>query len=299
MEIATLSPDVPPLAACALQQHPLYGAALSALGGTARRLAMRRDGGDIGQVQIVRRRFGPLCLDWLPRGPVWQADTDTAARIEALRHLPASQPGRALWLASPDSPQDAALFRPLGYRALMTPQYVAELDLLPTQSARLAAQHGKWRNRLRRAQASGLTVHARPFDPARDDDLLGQELAQRRTRRYAALPPAFTHAWAATAPQATRLYLARNKGQTVAFMLMLLHAPAATYHIGWSGAQGRALSAHHLILWHAASDLAGRGFARLDLGHVDTHGSPGLARFKIGAGAHIRPLGPAMIRLRP
>ena len=81
-------------------------------------------------------------------------------------------------------------------------------------------------------------------------------------------------------------------------MLMQMHPPVATYHIGWTNAHGRSLMAHHLLLWHAANDMANHGVTRLDLGTVDTQTAPGLARFKIGSGANIRPLGPTMIRLR-
>ena len=282
-------------ALCPLQQHPRYAVALRAVGGRARHVDLWHAGGIAGQAQIVQRRFGPLTVNWLARGPVWTPGLDATTRRAALAGLH----DRALWLANPDSPEEAdALYHPLGYRALFTAPHVAELDLSQPPGARRAAQHGKWRNRLRRAETSDLQITGRPLDPGRDAALLALEHDQRRARRYAALPPAFASAWAGTHPDATRLYRARMGGRVVAFMLMLLHAPVASYHLGWTGPEGRAASAHHLILWHAANDLAEQGFVRLDLGGVDTHTTPGLARFKIGSGARIRPLGPAMIRLR-
>lgn len=293
-------PDLPPPAPCALQQHPRYASALSAIGATVQRLAFYDADRTIGQTQIVTRCLGPLRLNWLPRGPLWAASTDSAHHRAAVEALHGACRGQ--WLASPDTQRDADMLRAHGYRALVTPQHVAELDLNQPENKRLAAQHGKWRNRLRRAldhAATGaLHISSRAFDAARDTRLLEREQAQRRARRYAALPAAFTHAWAATAPDAARIYLAQHNGRTVAFMMVLDHPPSASYHIGWTSAQGRSLMAHHLLLWYATNACSARGLIRLGLGAVDTHTTPGLARLKIGTGAHIRPLGPTMIRLR-
>ena len=69
----------------------------------------------------------------------------------------------------------------------------------------------------------------------------------------------------------------------------------ASYHVGWSGPEGRAANAHPLLLWSAMQALAAEGINRLDLGDVNTEDAPGLARFKIGAGANVRPLGPTIL----
>jgi len=79
--------------------------------------------------------------------------------------------------------------------------------------------------------------------------------------------------------------------------LFLTHKPWASYHIGWSGEEGRRRNAHGLILWRAITDLAAEGLAALDLGTVDTEAAPGLARFKIGTGARVAPLGPTLLVL--
>ena len=83
----------------------------------------------------------------------------------------------------------------------------------------------------------------------------------------------------------------------VVAMLFLCHGPVATYHIGWSGPKGRAMGAHNLILASAMEWLADRGHLWLDLGVLDTQANPGLARFKIGAGARVRPMGGTWLRL--
>ncbi|KZY32792.1 hypothetical protein A3731_21570, partial [Roseovarius sp. HI0049] len=249
-------------------------------------------GEDIGRVQMLFRRFGPVRLGWVGRGPVWHPDATEADRRAALSGLAGVVQGVAL--VQPDCPADADWLRA---RALMTAPHVAEIDLTLPAEQRMARQHGKWRNRLRKAQVTGLTIRHRPVDVARDAELLAREAAQRKARRYAALPPAFLQHWVAHCPGAARLFTAHAGTETVAFMLFLLHAPVATYHIGWSGDAGRSASAHHLLLWQASGWLTDRGFARLDLGTVDTESAPGLARFKIGSGARLRAIGPTLLPL--
>ncbi|MEQ8291660.1 MAG: GNAT family N-acetyltransferase [Roseovarius sp.] len=281
-----------PALPCALQQHPFYGQAVRRMGGEAGIYRVVADGREIGRVQVLYRRVGPGRLAWIGRGPVWLPGAPLAARREALAGLAGAVGGAAV--VQPDTPLEACW---LGAPAVMSAASVAEIDLTAPAADRMARQHGKWRNRLRGARAAGLTVRHRPVDMAADAGLLGRETAQRKARGYAALPPAFLHHWAGGDRQATRLFTAHQGQDTVAFMLFLLHPPVASYHIGWSGAAGRKTSAHHLLLWEASEWLAARGFARLDLGTIDTERAPGLARFKIGSGARIRVLGPTLLPL--
>lgn len=294
MEFRPLTAKDGPAEPCALQQSQGYARALLKMGADAMAFAVMDGATPCAHVVILRRRFGPLRLCWVPRGPVWAADITPRQRARVLAALPTAVPHKALWLLSPDRSED---LHAIPHTALMTPQHVGELDLTPPKDTRLAAQHGKWRNRLRHAQSAGLDVTHRPFDPIRDHALLSHEARQRSERRYSALPPEFTLAWATENPDQSRLFTASRGGETVAQMLILLHAPVATYHIGWSGPEGRQHSAHNLLLWETSNWLAAKGYLRLDLGCVDTDNSPGLARFKIGSGAQIRALGPTCLRL--
>ncbi|MDM8167809.1 GNAT family N-acetyltransferase [Roseovarius sp.] len=292
MRLEDFAGDDWPALPCPVHQHPRYGETVRRMGGTVGRYRILAGENEIGRVQVLVRRWGPFRLAWVGRGPVWLAGVPEAERRAALAGLAGALPGVAL--VQPDREDEAAWF---GAPALMTAPSVAELDLAAPGADRMARQHGKWRNRLRKAQAAGLILGHRPLDPAADAGLLAREAEQRRARRYAALPPAFLHHWAGHDRAATRLFTAQAGGEVVAYMAFLMHPPVATYHVGWSGAEGRRLSAHHLLLWQASEWLAARGFARLDLGTVDTETSPGLARFKIGSGARIRAIGPTLLPL--
>ncbi|MEQ8255559.1 MAG: GNAT family N-acetyltransferase [Roseovarius confluentis] len=282
------APDPP--APCALHQHPRYGAAMQAIGAEVGWLALK-DGADTpGTAQLLRRRLGPLRVTWLPRGPVLAPRTDPGSALMPL-------PGPSI--VQPDTPAMDCLFRSNGYRALLTPAHVAELDLTPGPKALFAGLHGKWRNRLRAAKAGQLRTHHRPFDPDRDADLLILDQRQRRARGYRALPPGFTCAYAGIHRQATRLFTAHDRAGRLAYLLFLLHGATATYHIGWAAPAARRTHAHTLLMWQAITDLHQRGVTRLDLGTVDTEAAPGLARFKLGTGVTARPLGATLLQLLP
>lgn len=279
--------DVPALP-CALQQSPGYARALLEMGADVQCHVACVDQTPIGRFQVVSRKMGPVTLRWLPRGPVWQDTTARDDRLSALIHLTQSFSPTGTWIIAPDRDDDVANLR---MTPIISAQHVAEIDLTTPSDLRLARQHGKWRNRLRQAQRAGLRVVHRPLDTSRDGTVVIREARQQKQRRYKALPPAFLLAWMKANPKAHRLFMVQKDGTTLAHMLILLHHPAATYHIGWSGPEGRQVSAHNLVLWEASNWLARRGYQRLDLGAVDTQNAPGLARFKIGSGALIRALG--------
>ncbi|WWR45122.1 GNAT family N-acetyltransferase [Roseovarius sp. S88] len=297
MELYSDPSGVMPPGLCAMQQHPYYGDALRALGADVTCLSARKHGVRVAHLQLVKRQFGPVQLRWVPRGPVWAPGASGRDRHHVVDLLHKDAGVAAGSIVSLETPAELPLFAAAGYRALWTCQYVAELCLCDAPEASLAAQLVKWRNRLRHAERSDIEVAHRRFQPGRDNWLLQAETMQRRARRYRALPPAFTKAWARLHPNATRLFLAHRQGRIIAAMLFLRHPPTASYHIGWSDTEGRKYSAHNLLLWRAANWLAVQGCQRLDLGTVDSENAPGLARFKLGSGAALRPLGPTMLRL--
>ncbi|WP_019955188.1 GNAT family N-acetyltransferase [Yoonia vestfoldensis] len=258
-----------------LQQHPRFATALSAVGATvsATHLPQADD------IQIVQR-FG---LHFATRGPIFDPKAGLDQRIAALRQA-------GLHLLNAETPDPA--LRGAGFRQTHTGAFVAEMILDAGIIGRL---HPKWRATWRKA--GEMTLKPAPFTPHDHGWLLQADHLQQRKAGYRALPHALIRAFAATAPDAATVYTAEIDDAPIAAMLFLRHAPVVTYHLGWTSEHGRLCGAHHKILIAAAHDHAAKGYRRLDLGLVDTHNSPGLARFKIGTGALIRQLGGTWIRL--
>ncbi|SIO24089.1 Acetyltransferase (GNAT) domain-containing protein [Rhodovulum sp. ES.010] len=286
---------VPPeAAALPMQQHPAYGAACRALGSAAVWLEARTGGQRIGTAQVLRRRW-PLLGEFalLSRGPVFSPDLDPhRARAALIALMETLGRGHRGVLATPEPIAGQDPLAGAGLLRMVSPGQTALVDLAPPPDRLRAGLHQKWRNRLVRAEAAGLEVRESPL-PA-DHWLLTTEAAQARARGYARLPPPFARAWARAGD--TLLLEARADGRPVAAMLMLLHAPWASYHTGWSDSAGRRLNAHTLLLWRAMLGLRARGISTLDLGGLDTVSTPGLARFKLGSGARPRPLGATWMR---
>ncbi|MEL7030933.1 MAG: GNAT family N-acetyltransferase [Pseudomonadota bacterium] len=151
-----------------------------------------------------------------------------------------------------------------------------------------ARLHQKWRNQLKKSEASDLVVTDQPLDPLRHKWFLNAEAAQQKTRKYKSYPAGFLLAYAAANNGQARLYTAALDGQPVAGMLVLKHGRMATYQAGVTTPEGRAVCAHNRLLWQIMCDLQKRQTTRLDLGRADL--SSGLRRFKMGAGAEIETL---------
>ena len=296
MKIDLSDHGAPPPGPAALQQTPQYARALAAMGARVQGITGRLHDGIAAQALVVQRRMGPLTVNWLPRGPIWRADLSEQQRDTFLACMTEVMASGARWIGSADNDHAGAELSQHGFHTLIAPQFVAELDLSPCANDRLAAQHGKWRNRLRHAEAAGLVVSERKFDPTRDAAFLRREAQQRRKRRYRALPLGFAVAFGAQNRGAARIWSAHKAGELAAQMLILQHGTTATYHIGWTGDLGRKTSAHNLLLWQAQNWLAEGGCIRLDLGPMDVSDAAGLARFKQGSGAALCALGPTMIR---
>ena len=256
-----------------LQQHPTFGAALGMLGTCVKRIEIE----GAAPTQLIRR-FG---VNFAPRGPIWINENAQTLRQSSLRIINAERA--------------SDVYKKAGFRRIMTAAHVAELDL---RCSDLPAQmKGKWRNAWRKSQDCKLKLQQTTFDAARHDWLLKADLDQQRKKRFRALPHSIIHAFAAISPRDVIVLTAKQKNDVVAAMLFLRHGNVATYHLGWTNDAGRKTNAHYALLMHATDRLCDANLTRLDLGTVDTDNAPGLARFKIGSGANIRPLGGTWARL--
>lgn len=268
-----------PALALPLQQHAKHATALRLLGRPVVTVTIAQ-----AAPVVAVRQFGQLMTS---RGPIWQQEVCDAQKVTLLRRS-------GLRLINADS-DDPTVLRAAGYRRLMTPAYIAELNLTGTLTMRIAGMKPKWRNAWRTSK--NVAVTKQHFDPHAHAWILQADLDQQRSKGFRGLPHALIKAYAASHPKTVQVLIAADGQMPIAAMLFVLHAPVVTYHIGWTSSRGRSLCAHHHMIVPAADCFSQDGFVRLDLGHVDTVNSPGLARFKIGCGAQVRPLGGTWLRL--
>lgn len=284
-------PDTP----LPLQQSAEFAKALRLMGRDAQALTIRDGRRRIGHIVLIGRHVPGLRTAYFTsRGPIWAGPLPVNLRHRALLHLR----HEGLLLANGDSEAETDIFRISGYRRIVSGASVAELNLRPAGDWRRHT-HGKWRNRLRRAErgAADVDLSTHPFQPTADARLLQNCAKMARKRGYQHLPEAFTSAFGAANPGAAQTFVAHQGGYMIAGIVVLRHGATATYHLGWNSEQGRVADAHRLLLSRAADWLRERGHRRLDLGTIDTENAPGLARFKLGAGAQSRKLSGSWLRM--
>jgi hypothetical protein len=278
-----------------LEQTWAYGAAAEVAQGHRVRRAVVKDGETaIGLVQVLGKPLlGAVHIAEILRGPLWLPDAPAAARQDGLAAIRSAFRLRRrrllLWMPEmPQSPESNTALRALGMRPMLTGYSSVWLDLSRPLDKIRAALDGKWRNALRHAERSRLKAQisrgGRAFDW-----LLERHDAFRRARRFRAPSPALVKAFAAATRRKSDVVVATAAlgSEFVAGALFLVHGRAATYYVGWSGAEGRQHEAQNLLLWQGIAALQDSGVTALDLGGIDTRRSPGIARFKLGLGGEV------------
>lgn len=274
-----------------LQQHRFFAAALAGMGCPMQTVSL--PGGGIAQV--MSRQLRPLRHPFrmVSRGPYWATLPDQTEQYDALCLLR----DQGVRVINAEHRMTDSL-RAAGYRQVFTPGSIATLTLGDGPNLRRTLMTAKWRNALRKAEMANLKIEIRPYQHGRDKWILDADQKQQKIKGYRGLPAALTQAFAVmNAGQAIIVTVAKH-AVPIAAMIFLRHGNAATYHIGWSSAEGRSYNAHNLCLSRMTDWLEEDGTRAIDLGTIDTEASPGLARFKLGIGAQVKQLGGTWLHLR-
>jgi hypothetical protein len=273
-----------------LQQHSHFASALSGMGQAMTSYALP----GLGTAQAFSRKIWPIRrpLQMVSRGPFWATAPSEKNQFDALCHLRDNKV--RLINAENIAPH---ILKAAGYRQIMTPASVAVMDLRHGPDVRRALMTIKWRNALRKAESADLRVSLRSYQHTSDKWLLDENEKQQAERGYRALPSAVTQAYSLMNKGQAVIVTASRVAVPIAAMIFLRHGSAATYHVGWTSTEGRDCNAHNLCLATAMDTLEKLNTEVLDLGAIDTVTSPGLARFKLGAGAQVKKLGGTWLAL--
>lgn len=282
-----------------VQQDWAYGASMQAAGLQVHRAEVKLGEHTVALAQFVcRRYFGLLGIALCTRGPLWLSELAPEVQARIYQALKRSLPLRRLRLIlfSPalSDPLDASL---AGLTRVLTGYATVQIKLTQSATDLRASLGGYWRNRLVAAEKSGLVVVAVDSNSRQYQALQAEETQHRARQAFYALPLAFTERYIQAHGNAEQSVLilqaeantphALGTKPAVAAMLFLLHGSSATYHWGWSNAQGREMNAHNLLLWQAMLMLQARGIELLDLGGVNTRDLPGISRFKMNTGGQL------------
>lgn len=236
--------------------------------------------------------FGAFHVMTADRAPLWfkgyGKNKDIEAFIDALNVYCPKKWGRSRRFM-PEleaSQKNATFFQNSGWikRQTAKPYETITIDLTPEEEALRAQLKRNWRNHLSKAERADLEcvegVHS---------DLewfLKGYLQDRMQRLYPGPGLRFlTYLLGEAALQKDLLLLkAIHKGTPIAACAFITHGNSATYQVGWTTPQGRAVNAHHFLLWKAMLQLKKRMILSLDLGGINTETAKGVTEFKDGMG---------------
>lgn len=273
-----------------LPQSPEFARACAALNLPLRLLKREQRQKETLRWQVQSRRMGFLGrVDLVSRGPV---ANDPEALEDWVRRWHHWHDGCPLILNADGIP--AQVLRDGGFWPLMTPASLGILRLRSAAEMRIGLRQ-KWRNRLNRAERTGITVRRTDLVPGHW--VLAAETEQARAKRYRGLPPSFAVAFGQANPGMAQVYEAMLDERLLAAAVVLRHGRMATWQMGQSTVGGKRLNAMNAVLWEAMRDLASRGHDRLDLGILNAQDAPGLTRFKLGTGAEVHRLGGTWLHL--
>ncbi len=244
----------------------------------------------LGEVGILRNMVHAVSLD---RGPLWFEGFGTSEHLTAFFTAFAAQfpkrMGRKLRLLpeAKDNTPNRLCAEQAGYtRRDDVPGYETIWLALDQDEEKLrAGLNGKWRNILSKSERSDLVV-SEDWSGASSVEFLEAYEADRSAKGYEGpsvklLAHLLTH----MIPRQEALILnAKQGGDVVAAVLVLLHGSSATYQVGWTTGAGRKLGAHHQLLWRAVVHLKGKGIRDFDLGGINDESAAGVKKFKQGLG---------------
>ena len=252
-----------------------------------------------GVLWLKRPRFRPWVrpearLDRLPQA-VEGARGSIATPIalaQALLHLARAQRFARLAIDSFDGPWPAPELAALGFATHERLEFL--LDLTGDEETRMSRIKSSHRRKVRAAEKAGVTVadETGSADIGLLRELQGSTQERRVDRgEQMELPDAQQYQRLAATLVASgggRLFVGRQDGVAVSAILCAVERSRAYYLMGGTSAAGFECNAATLVLWRAATLLAERGLAELNLGGVpraaesEGHAEHGLWRFKEG-----------------
>lgn len=254
---------------------------------------IRVNGAEAGLVQIFEagilwNLFHALILD---RGPLWFEGFGNAMHSKWFfeefhrQFKPRFGRRRRILPEIEDGPAAQKLLEQTGLVRAGKGYETVWLDLSPELETLRANLKSNWRNKLNKGESADINIAA---DQGVDvlSWTVGIYAGDKTARGYGGPSPAFLRGYLPLLAQSGNLVLLRamKNGVPVAFTVLACHGRSATYLIGWSSDEGRALAAHQRLLWEGVKMVQQKGIKELDLGGINDDGAEGIKTFKEGMG---------------
>ena len=236
-----------------------------------RRLVFERDGQPVAICQLLDKSLAGI--SWssrLNRGPLFLGDSDEAVVRDGYaglrahwRHL------RGILVLAPAlsmAPENHRLLSELGFRARGQRGWrSARLDLRLDEDELRRNLSISWRNRLKKAEKSGLTL--RITSAAEDLEwIIERHVENMREKHFEGPAPSLLRALHRAAPDDFLMFQGRLGDETAGAMIVYRFGNTAEYYVGWFGPAGRKAGAGNFLYWQVALEMKRRGCRYFDLG---------------------------------
>lgn len=252
------------------------------------------DGREAGLVQmfeagILWDRIHAMMID---RGPLWFEGFGNAMHVKCFfeelnRQFPQRWGRkRRILPETEDGPTAQKMISQTGLEFCGKGYQTIWLDLTQDSPVLREALRPNWRGSLSKAERADLRI-GWATDGKELAPMIGIYAADKAVRDYGGPSPDLLQRYLPLLAARGDLLVGRaasGKNEMAAFVILVSHGRSATYLVGWSSPEGRAASAHHLLLWEGACVLKEKGIKELDLGGINDDGGEGIRKFKEGMG---------------
>lgn len=237
------------------------------------RLVFERGAREVAICQALEVRVGGLRIATrINRGPVFfDVEPSWADREEVMRAVRQHwRLGRGAPLliapALSDCWENRLLMSSLGFRARRHEGWCSALiDLHQSEDAIRRRFTSVWRNRLKAALASGLTLSTEN-DAQALEWLLDRHEENMRAKGFSGPRRALLRALHANSSDDYRVLRAFADGQAVGGLILARFGCAAEYYVGWFGEEGRKRNCGNFLYWNALCEARKAGHRWFDLG---------------------------------
>jgi len=234
--------------------------------------------------QVLAKRFGPIRFFRVSRGPLLLSccshSNEKVLWRELQRHLGYGIFSVALEMSIEyEKPQ----LIPTG-RLMRLPGWSSGwVKLNSDEREQLGSISPKWRNQLRKAHKSGVSVDCY-WDGGSVSSFVRAYEDFRNERGFVSVSSELIEDFMGRLVPSNKglIVKARVRDAQLAAAIFVLHGTCATYLASWTNEDGRRLNAMNAVIWQSLRELQRVGVSNVDLGGIDEDGTPGVAHFKLG-----------------
>lgn len=264
-----------------LPQGFAYGEGKAAKGWTVKRAVFSRAGTPVAIATVLEfRRFGVRLLSRVNRGPLLlEPGLSDEAVTSIYRALRRHWRGPLLIAAAlPQGERSDAIIRRAGFHLRQRQSWRSgRVDTTGGEQAVWQSFSANFRNRFRKAEASGATLHV-TNDDATFEWMLERHTANMAEKQFTAVDATMLRAMRAASPGDMRIFQMIHEGKPIAGMTVARFGTHAEYHIGWFGPDGRKFNAGNFLMWNVMRQMRGCGVRTFDVGGMRE--GDGYTRFK-------------------